>query len=146
MSHVSLVNAIRDQDAIIEAATYATATAVKSPSHHPGLADLSETTIPLVFCAILEVQASRKLSGNGKKGCYRQQQPIKLWVLSGPALRVIPRTTKDVIYGRDVVPIHPKYYKNYAFLRQEAQDVDWRLRPPGRIETGEVRVLLYECR
>lgn len=146
MSHISLVNAIRDQDAIIEATAYA-----------PGLADSSETTIPRVFRAILDVQASRKLrvsggnrsnemSGNGKKICYRQQQPIKLWVLSGPALKVIPRTTKDVILGRDVVPIHPKYYKNYAFLREEAQDVDWRLRPPGRIETGEVRVLLYECR
>ena len=79
------------------------------------------------------------IKGNGKGW----EKPIRLWVLSGQVLMDLPRT-KGVIEG-DVIPIHPEHYKNYAFLQQEARDVDWSLLRPGKIERGEVRVLLYEC-
>ena len=77
----------------------------------------------------------------GGKGWSR---PIRLWVLSGQVLR-------DYSLGRkgwegDMIAIHPRHYKNYAFLQTEARDVDWRLMCPGRAEMGEVRVLLFECR
>ena len=72
------------------------------------------------------------------------ERPIRFWILSGRVLMDIPGK-KEVVEG-DVIPIHPEHYKNYAFLQQEAKDVDWNLLSPGRIEMGEVRVLLYECR
>ena len=80
--------------------------------------------------------------GVAAKGWNR---PIRLWVLSGQVL-------KDYSPGRrrgwegEMIAIHPRHYKNYAFLQAEARDVDWRLMGPGRVEMGEVRVLLYECR
>ncbi len=77
----------------------------------------------------------------GGKGWNR---PIRLWVLSGQVLVDFP-SRRGGGEG-DVVAVHPKYYKNYAFLQQDARDVDWSLMGQGRMEMGEVRVLLYECR
>ena len=81
--------------------------------------------------------------GGRNRNSSCRERPIRLWVLSGQVLSDIPGK-RGVIEG-DVIPIHPKYYKNYAFLKQEASDVDWSLLCPGRTEMGEVRVLLYEC-
>ena len=141
-SHASLVDAIREQDAIIQAAVY--------DSNNPYRMSDPETVIRCFIGAIQEVQALRKMKPlgggmngrNGEVSCKRR--PIRLWVLSGEVLMDIPGK-KGVIEG-DIIPIHPEHYKNYAFLRQEASDVDWNLLRPGRIEMGEVRVLLYECR
>lgn len=123
-SHPSLVNIIREQDAVIQAAAYG----CEGPH---GLADL-ETDFQSIVGAAQEAQA------------WRREQPIRLWVLSGQALTDVPEKNSGI--ESKVVPIHPKYYKNYAFLRQEAQDVNWSLLCPGRIEMEEVRVLLYEFR
>ena len=125
-SRSSLVEAIRDQDAIIQAAVYGS----NSPY---GTID-SEKVIRCIVAAIKEVQASRHLGAT----------PIRLWVLSGQVLLDIPGG-RGKIEG-DVFPIHPEHYQNHAFLQQDARDVDWSLLCPGRIEEGEVRVLLYECR
>lgn len=46
----------------------------------------------------------------------------------------------------DVIPIHPEHYKNYDFLQKDTKDVDWGLLCPGKIDAGEVRVLLYNIR
>ena len=127
-SHAALVDAIRDQDAIIQAAVYG--------SNSPYGTSDSEKVIRSIVKAVQEVQASRKLRGfNGRR--------IRLWVLSGQVLMDIPGAGGRI--EGDVFPIHPEHYKNYAFLQQDAQDVDWSLLCPGRIDQGEVRVLLYEC-
>ena len=125
-SHTSLVEAIRDQDAIIQAAVYG--------SNSPFGTSDSEKVICCIVGAIKQVQGARRYGS----------APIRLWVLSGQVLLDIPGG-KGRIEG-DVFPIHPEHYQNYAFLQQDARDVDWSLLCPGRIEHGEVRVLLYECR
>ena len=125
-SHAPLVEAIRDQDAIIQAAVYGS----DSPF---GTSD-SEKVIKCIIRAVKEVQGARR----------HDAAPIRLWVLSGQVLLDIPGG-RGRIEG-DIIPIHPEHYHNYAFLQQEATDVDWSLLCPGRIEQGEVRVLLYECR
>lgn len=137
---------MRDQDAIIQAAAYGS----KSTQ---GTSD-AEVMIQYIISAAKEVQASRRtrllgggIGGNGSgngNGKGSREKSVRLWALSGEILVDIPRK-KDVMEG-DVIPIHPKYYKDYAFLRQEAHDMDWRLVCPGRMEMAEVRVLLYECR
>ena len=138
-SHNLLVEAIGDQDAIIYAAVYGSNSA-------NGTSD-SETVIQCIIKAVREVQSSRRkkllgrgVSGNGKG----REKPIRLWVLSGQVLTDLPGK-RGMIEG-DLIPIHPEHYKNYAFLQQEARDVDWSSLCPGRIEKGEVRVLLYESR
>lgn len=128
-SHASLVEAIRDQDAIIQAAVYGSG----SPY---GTSD-SERVIQALVAAIHEVQATRRQKGFKGPG-------IRLWVMSGQVIMDIPGA-KGRITG-DVIPIHPEHYKNYAFLQQEARDVDWSLLCPGKIDHGEVRVLLYQFR
>ncbi|MDI1489319.1 MAG: hypothetical protein OHK93_008597 [Ramalina farinacea] len=125
-SPASLVEAIRDQDAIIQTAIYG--------SNSPWGTSDSEKVIRTIVTAIKEVQSSRRLGAT----------PIRLWVLSGQVLLDIPGG-RGKIEG-DVIPIHPEHYQNYAFLQQDARDVDWSLLCPGRIEEGEVRVLLYQCR
>ena len=131
-SHSSLLEAIRDQEAIIQAAVYGS----DSPF---GTSD-SEKVIRCLVKAIKEVQATRRLSSPTPAAA----PPIRLWILSGQVLLDIP-DGKGKIEG-DLIPIHPEHYHNYAFLQQDAGDVDWSLLCPGRIEDGEVRVLLYECR
>ncbi len=64
--------------------------------------------------------------------------------MSGQVLLDIPGY-KGKIEG-DVIPIHPEHYKNYEFLQNDAKDVDWSLLCPGKIDAGEVRVLLYSIR
>ena len=125
-SRASLVEAIRDQDAIIQAAVYG--------SNSPWATSDSEKVIRTTVSAIKEVQSSRRSGAT----------PIRLWVLSGQVLLDIPGG-RGKIEG-DVIPIHPEHYENFAFLQHDARDVDWSLVCPGRIEEGEVRVLLYECR
>lgn len=125
-SRASLVEAIREQDAIIQAAGYG--------SNSPFGTSDSEKVIRTIVTAIKEVQSSRPLGA----------MPIRLWVLSGQVLLDIPGG-RGKIEG-DVIPLHPEHYQNYAFLQQDARDVDWSLPCPGRIEEGEVRVLLYQCR
>ena len=124
--HNSLVEAICDQDAIIQAAVYGS----NSPL---GTSD-SEKVIRSVVSAIQQVQRTR---------CHGSA-PIRLWILSGQVILDVPGG-KGKIEG-DFFPIHPEHYQNYAFLQQDARDVDWSLLCPGWIEHGEVRVLLYECR
>ena len=124
-SHASLVDAIRDQDAVIQAAVYG--------SNTPYGASDSEKVVRCIISAIKEVQNSR-----------RKPQPIRLWVLSGQVLMDIPGYAGKI--EGDVFPIHPEHYKNYAFLQQDANDVDWSLLCPGKIDAGEVRVLLYHIR
>ena len=128
-SHASLVEAIRDQDAVIQAAVYG--------SNSPYGTSDSERVIQAIISAVKEVQASRRQKGYHGAG-------IRLWVMSGQVLMDIPGA-KGRIEG-NVIPIHPEHYKNYAFLQQDARDVDWSLLCPGKIDYGEVRVLLYECR
>ena len=143
MSHTSLVNAIHNQEAIIQAVIHG--------SKAPHISANSERMIQCIVLAVLEVQASQKKISSSSGmiemdgyGRFCRDRPLKLWVLSGQALRDIPKM-KGMI-GRDAIPIHPKYYKDYAFLKDQAQDMDWSLLSPGRIEMGEVRVLLYQCR
>lgn len=128
-SHTALVEAMRDQDAIIQAAVYG--------SNSPYGTSDSEQVVQTIVKAVQEVQASRRSLGHvGSR--------IRLWVLSGQVLMDIPGAGGRI--EGDIIPIHPEHYKNYAFLQQDARDVDWSLLCPGRIEQGEVRVLLYECR
>ena len=122
--HMSLVDAIRDQDAIIQAAVYGSV----SPY---GKSD-SERVIRCIIGAIREVQAVERWGS----------PPIRLWVLSGQVLLNIPGGKME----GDIIPIHPEHYNNYSFLQQDARDVNWSLLCPGKIDRGEVRVLLYECR
>ncbi|KAL9639397.1 MAG: hypothetical protein Q9164_000938 [Protoblastenia rupestris] len=125
-SHTSLIEAIRNQDAIIQAAVYG--------SNSPFGTSDSEKVLQNTIRAIKEVQATKPYNA----------APIRLWVLSGQVLLDIPGG-KGKIEG-DVFPIHPEHYKNYAFLQQDATDIDWSLLCPGKIDQGEVRVLLYECK
>lgn len=120
----SLTEAIRDQDAVIQAAVYG--------SNSPFGTSDSEKVIRNVVAAIKREQRSRQ------KG-----PPIRLWVLSGQVLMDIPGAGGRI--EGDVIPIHPEHYQNYAFLQQDAADINWSVLCPGRIEHGEVRVLLYEC-
>ncbi|KAL9129525.1 MAG: hypothetical protein Q9217_002049 [Psora testacea] len=125
-SQSSLVEAIRDQDAIIQAAIYG--------SNSPFGTSDSEKVIHSIIKAIKEVQASRPSNA----------ALIRLWVISGQVLLDIPGGNGKI--KGDVFPIHPEHYHNYAFLQQDAKDVDWSVLCPGRIERGEVRVLLYQIR
>ena len=97
-----------------------------------GISD-SEKVVRSIINAVKEVQASR-----------RKPSPIRLWVLSGQVLMDIPGYAGKI--EGDVFPIHPEHYKNYAFLQQDANNVDWSLLCPGKIDAGEVRVLLYNIR
>lgn len=124
-SYASLVEAIRDQDAIIQAAVYGSDTPF-------GTSD-SEKVVRTIVKAVKEVQTSR-----------RQGPPIWLWVLSGQVLMDIPGAGGRI--ERDVLPIHPEHYRNYAFLQQDAKEMDWSLLCPGKIDQREVRVLLYEVK
>ena len=125
-SHASLVEAIRDTDAIIQAAVYGS----NSPL---GTSD-SEKVVRCIINAVKEVQASRPVTS----------KPIRLWVMSGQVLLDIPGYAGKI--EGDVFPIHPEHYKNYEFLQKDAKDVDWSLLCPGKIDQGEVRVLLYNVR
>ena len=125
-SHASLVEAIRDTDAIIQAAVYGS----NSPL---GTSD-SEKVVRCIINAVKEVQASRPVTS----------KPIRLWVMSGQVLLNIPGYAGKI--EGDVFPIHPEHYKNYEFLQKDAKDVDWSLLCPGKIDEGEVRVLLYNVR
>lgn len=125
-SHTSLLEAIRDQDAIIQAAVYG--------SNSPFGTSDSEIVVQSIIKAIKEIQATKRYGA----------APIRLWVISGQVLLDIPGGNGKI--EGDVFPIHPEHYKNYAFLQKDASDVDWSLLCPGRIEQGEVRVLLYEFR
>lgn len=118
------MEALRDQDAVIQAAVYGSNTPY-------GTSD-SEKVVRCVIDAVKEVQATRP-----RKLC-----PIRLWVMSGQVLMDIPGY-RGKIEG-DVFPIHPEHYKNYDFLQKDAKDVDWSLLCPGKIDDGEVRVLLYQ--
>ncbi|KAL2048250.1 hypothetical protein N7G274_000161 [Stereocaulon virgatum] len=126
--HASLVSAIRDTDTIIQAAVYG------STSPH-GTSD-SEKVVRCIIGAIQEVQANPRRS---------KERPIRLWVMSGQVMMDIPGygTLKEPMIEGDVFPIHPEHYNNYEFLQEEAGDVDWSLLCPGRLDQGEVRVLLY---
>ncbi len=118
------MEALRDQDAVIQAAVYG--------SNSPYGASDSEKVVRCIIDAVKEVQAARS----------RKLRPIRLWVMSGQVLMDIP-AYKGKIEG-DVFPIHPEHYKNYDFLQKDAKDVDWSLLCPGKIDAGEVRVLLYQ--
>ena len=125
-SHTSLVEAIKDTDAIIQATVYG--------STSPLAASESEKTVRCIINAIKEVQASRP----------KRSRPIRLWVMSGHVLMDIPAYAGKS--EGDVFPIHPEHYKNYEFLQKDAKNVDWSLLCPGRMDKGEVRVLLYNIR
>ena len=101
----------------------------------------SEKVVRCVINAIREVQNGCYDSGYGESGA---RKPIRLWVMSGQVLMDIPGYG-GMIEG-DVFPIHPEHYKNYEFLQQDAKDVDWSLLCPGKLDAGEVRVLLYNIR
>jgi len=78
------------------------------------------------------------------KEVQKGRRPIRLWVMSGQVLMDIPGYGGKI--EGDVFPIHPEHYKNYEFLQKDAGDVDWSLLCPGRLDAGEVRVLLYNIR
>ncbi len=126
-SQSSLVEALRDQDAVIQAAVYG--------SNSPFGTSDSDEVVRCIINAVKEVQASRPQKG---------LRGIRLWVMSGQVLMDIPGY-RGKIEG-DVIPIHPEHYKNYEFLQKDAKDVDWSLLCPGKIDAGEVRVLLYIIR
>lgn len=44
----------------------------------------------------------------------------------------------------DAVPIHPEHYANYKLLREEAQDLDWSLLCPGKVDDAEV-CIVHPC-
>ena len=125
-SHQNLVEALRDQDAVIQAAVYG--------SNSPYGPSDSEIVVRCIIEAIKEVQATRS----------RKLRPIRLWLMSGQVLMDIPGYRGKT--EGDVFPIHPEHYKNYDFLQKDAKDVDWSLLCPGKIDAGEVRVLLYQIR
>lgn len=124
----SLVDAIRDQDAVIQAAVYGSNTPF-------GTSD-AEKVVRCTIEAVKEVQASRS-PRNGAQG-------IRLWIMSGQVLMDLPGYAGKI--EGDVFPIHPEHYKNYDFLQKDARDVDWSLLCPGKIDEGEVRVLLCNIR
>ena len=68
--------------------------------------------------------------------------------MSGQVLMDIPGygTHENPLTEGDVFPIHPEHYENYEFLQKDAGDVDWSLVCPGKLDQGEVRVLLYNIR
>lgn len=121
------MEALRDQDAVIQAAVYGSNTPF-------GTSD-SEEVVRCIIDALREVQAS---------GLRKGLRGIRLWVISGQVVMDIPEY-KGMIQG-DVFPIHPEHYKNYEFLQNDAKDVDWSLLCPGKIDAEEVRVILYIIR
>ncbi|KAL2059169.1 hypothetical protein ABVK25_000461 [Lepraria finkii] len=129
--HASLVSAIRDQDTVIQAAVYGST----SPY---GTSD-SEKVVRCIIGAVKEVQANPS---------RRRERPIKLWVMSGQVMMDIPGygTHGNPLIEGDVFPIHPEHYKNFEFLQKDAGGVDWSLLCPGKLDQGDVRVLLYNIR
>lgn len=125
-SHSSVVEALKDQDTVIQAAVCG--------SNSPYGTSDSEKVVRCIINAVKEVQASRP----------PRSRPIRLWVVSGQVLMDIPGYGGKI--EGDVFPIHPEHYNNYEFLQKDAKDVDWSLLCPGKIEEGEVRVLLYNIR
>ena len=125
-SQSSLVEALWDQDAIIQAAVLCPASSYSTGDN--------ERVIRTIVAAIKEVQAV------GRYG----HPPFRLWVLSGQVMLDIP-VLKGILQG-NIIPIYPEHYRNYSFLQQDAGDVDWNMLCPGKISNGEVRVLLCECR
>ena len=123
------MGAIRDQDAVIQAAVYG--------SNSPFGTSDSEKVVRCIIGAVKEVQANPSA---------RRERPIRLWVMSGQVLMDIPGYGARGMIEGDVFPIHPEHYKNYEFLQQDAWDVDWSLLCPGKLDQGEVRVLLYNIR
>ena len=119
-SHPALVEALRDQDSVIQASVYG----APSPQNE------SEDVVRSVISAVKEVQAARA-------------RRIRLWVMSGQVMVDIPVEEEGEVY-----PIHPEHYRDYEFLREEEgeKDVDWSLLCPKKMEGGEVRVLLYNIR
>lgn len=123
----SLAEAIRDQDAIVQAAVYG------NPSTF-GRSD-SEKVVRCIITAIKEVQSAKRYRGPS----------IRLWVLSGQVLLDVPGGAKGRIEA-DIIPIHPEHYHNYAFLQQDACNLNWSRLCPRESEKGDVRVFLYECK
>ena len=62
---------------------------------------------------------------------------LRLWVLSGQVLMDLPHYP-GWIEG-DAVPIHPEHYANFKLLREHAQDCDWSLLCPGKVDDEKVR-------
>ena len=62
---------------------------------------------------------------------------LRLWVLSGQVLMDLPHYP-GWIEG-DAVPIHPEHYANFKLLREHAQDLDWSLLCPGKVDDEKVR-------
>ena len=119
-SHSALVEALRDQDSVIQASVYG------NPSSHTE----SEKLVRSIIDAVKEVQAARA-------------RRIRLWVMSGQVMVDIPVEEEGEVY-----PIHPEHYWNYGFLREGEgeKDVDWSLLCPQTMEGGEMRVWLYNIR
>ncbi|KAL6721760.1 hypothetical protein ACLMJK_000865 [Lecanora helva] len=119
-SHGNMVEALRDQDAVIQCAAYC--------STSPFGASDSERVVRCIIEAIKEVQSTRP----------RKMRPIKFWVMSGQVLVDIPGYRGKT--EADVFPVHPKHYKDYEFLQKDG------FLSLGKIDSGEVRVVLYQVR
>jgi len=116
LSKESLVNAIKNQDAVIQAAVYGS----DSPF---GTSD-SEAVVRNIVEAVKEVQSASSSS-----------RLIRLWVVSGQVLLDIPGTNGKIV--GDLIPIHPEDYNNLMFLEEHASDLDWSILCPGRITWGK---------
>ncbi|VDC01134.1 unnamed protein product [Peniophora sp. CBMAI 1063] len=109
-----LKSAMGGQDTVIQAAVYG--------SNTPWGKSDSEDVVRAVVEAAKEVTAA-----SGKSP--------RLWVLSGQVLMDLPYHP-GWIEG-DAIPVHPEHYPNYKLLREEAQELDWSLMCPAKIDEGE---------
>ncbi|KAI0314855.1 hypothetical protein OF83DRAFT_1165040 [Amylostereum chailletii] len=113
----ALVKAMSGQDAVVQAAVYGS----KMPW---GTSD-SEKVVRSVVSAAKRVQSSRSADA----------RTLRLWALSGQVLLDIPEGGGKI--EGDIIPIHPEHYANYAYILQNASELDWSLLCPGKIDYAE---------
>ncbi|EIM84094.1 uncharacterized protein STEHIDRAFT_159691 [Stereum hirsutum FP-91666 SS1] len=125
----NLREAMRDQDAIIQAAVYG--------SNTPWGTSDSELVVRTIVDVASSIQSQRS-STNPTSEQRSNQRPLRLWLLSGQVLLDIPdgRSSPPRIEG-DVLPIHPEHYANYAYVKEHGASLEWSLLCPGKVDDGE---------
>ncbi|VDC01135.1 unnamed protein product [Peniophora sp. CBMAI 1063] len=109
----ALVKAMEGQDAVVQAAVYG--------SNTPWGTSDSEVVVRTV------VEAAKERASSGHR--------LRLWVLSGQVLMDLPHYP-GWIEG-DAVPIHPEHYSNFKYMREQAQELDWSLLCPGKVDDAK---------
>ena len=114
------------QDAVIQAAVYGSI----SPW---GDTSVSEGVTRTLVKAANQEQVQR--------GMEPSKSPLRLWVVSGQVLMDIPGRPGKI--EGDYIPVHPEHHRNYIYVKEKAQGLDWSFICPGRVLEGKVSCSCY---